>query len=158
MTNVEYEERQGQISAPKDPALREIASEIWLLYDDNFTHRMTGTHRLTGESRRGVARAVLFLHSDCEYGWPETVWDGSVFLITAFLIVLQFALLPETSMAVRGSIGTVLLGLWVWYERKYYQKRQQQQEKAGDVDAWPFLRRAELDEAVRSPRLLSGTN
>ena len=162
MTNDEYEKRFDSIQAAAgDPVVREAYEQIWMTYDDWYTHRMTGSHRLTGENRRSVARMVLFLHSDREYGWPlDQPWG----CLLAFLLAADFwaavsavdrwpdfALL---AVSIGGAVAVPLLMCWVAL-RLCMGRRM---EATGDTDVWPFLRQAELDEARRQPRLLNGMN
>lgn len=161
MTNEEYEERQWEISAPDDPALREIASEIWLVYDDVSTHRMIGPHRLSRESRRGIARAVLFLHSDREYGWPlGDYWKGLTLMLLCadfWAAVSAVDRWPGFAMLAVSAGGLVAVPLLVCAIVLHLCTKRRR-EAAGDTDVWPFLRQAELDEAMRQPRLLNGVN
>ena len=72
MTNDEYEDRYEAIQQNKsDTAIGEIYHQLWFLYDDIQTHKMTGTHRLDREGRKTVAKTILFLQSDNEYQWPK---------------------------------------------------------------------------------------
>ena len=153
MTTDEYESRFDTIEYDKnDQVIREVYRQVWFLYDDLRPHRMTKSHRLNRKGRHIIARFVLFLQSDQEYSWPKKLWDGSVFLVTAFLVVLLFALFPETPIILRGSIATLLVTAWLNYERW----RIKRWEKSGDFEAWPFLQYADLEEARRHPRLLNG--
>ncbi len=160
MTNREYEEKYEAIPADQsDTALREISHEIWLLYDDNSTHRMTGSHRLTAESRRAVARAVLFLQSGRDYGWPETQPWGCLLaaLLTAdfWALVLAVDRWPDFALLAVTVGGAVAVPLAVcWAVLSALTKRRW--NAAGDTDVWPFLRRADLADAVRQPQLLNG--
>ena len=153
MTNDEYEDRVDGITYDKrDHAILEVYLLIWTCYDDLKTHRLTKQWRLDRPARRQVAQAVLFLQSDAEYQWPNNLWDGWVFLVTAFCVVLLFALLPETPLFIRLGMSVPLVVAWQCYERWQARRR----EKAADESAWPFLRQADLDEAARQPRLLNG--
>lgn len=160
ITNREYEEKYEAIPADQsDTAIREIAHEIWLLYDDNSTHRMTGAYRLTGESRRAVARAVLFLQSGRDYGWPETQPWGCLLaaLLTAdfWASVLAVDRLPDFALlivSVGAAVAVPLLVCWA----VLYARTKRQWSAAGDTDVWPFLWHADLAAAVRRPRLLNG--
>ena len=157
MTNEEYEARFEAIECnTNDPAVFEAYHQVWFLYDDIKTHRMTGAHRLDRAGRRTIARMVLFLHSDEEYQWLTDLWNGSVFLITALLVVLLFALFPETALINKAVIAAVLTSAWINYERGQRTRRENRYKMAGDTGAWPFLRQADLDEAARHPRLLNG--
>jgi len=44
-----------------------IKDAAWFLYDDLYTHKATGRNTLDSEQKNGIARCVLFLHSDEEY-------------------------------------------------------------------------------------------
>lgn len=157
MTVDEYEEQFFAIRFnKKDPALPKLWDNLTALYEDAWPDRPTRQWRLDRDARRRVARAVLFLQSNHEYHWPETTWDGSVFLITAFSVVLLFALLPETSLINRAGFAAVPIYAWINYERWQRRRQQKRHQMAGDTNAWPFLRQADLDEAARHPRLLNG--
>ncbi|MGI4791483.1 MAG: hypothetical protein ACRYFS_21865, partial [Janthinobacterium lividum] len=68
MTNEEYEQKYEEIDLKgEDMAVAEIYQQVWLLYDDIETHRMTDKHRLNDAGRRQIAQIVLFLNSDKEY-------------------------------------------------------------------------------------------
>lgn len=159
MTIEEYEDKcWGIPDRQNDPAIREIELEILLLCEGSAADQKTGRPKLSREARRNVARAVLFLQSDKEYRWPKEVWDGSVFLITAFLLVLLFVVLPDPAFAVKVGVAVELGLLWIEYERMQARRQHNKREAAGDTDVWPFLRRAELEDAVRRPRLLNGAH
>ena len=50
--------------------------EVWNFYGDLEEYKLGGRHRLDKESRRYLARIILFLHSDLEYGWPDNPHYG----------------------------------------------------------------------------------
>jgi len=153
MTSDEYEQRFFDLCVnKKDPALLEIFNEADALCEDARPNKLTQQWRLNNDERRRVAQAVLFLQSDAEYLWSEKLWDGSVFLITAFCVVLLFALLPETPLLIRFAMSVPLVAAWQWYERWQWKRS----VIVGDKEAWPFLRQADLEEAARHPRLLNG--
>ena len=162
MTNDEYEKRFDSIQASVgDPAVWEAYHQIWITYDDYYTHRMTRAHRLTGEDRRSVARMVLFLHSDREYGWPVGQSWGC---LLAFLLAADFWAAvsavdrwPGFAMLAVSAGGLVAVPLLVCAIVLHLCTKRRR-EAAGDTDVWPFLRQAELDKAMRQPRLLNGVN
>lgn len=152
MTNDEYEQRFFSLCAHKeDSALVEIFTEVDTLCEDARPNKLTQCWQLNNDARRRVAQAVLFLQSDAEYQWSEKLWDGSVFLITAFCVLLLFALLPETSLSVRFAASVPLIAAWQWYEQ--WQRRRS--VIVGHKEAWPFLHQADLEAARRRPRLLN---
>ncbi len=153
MTNSGYEQRFFGLRAnEKDAALVEIFDEVNTLCEDAYPNKLTQRWQLNNDERRRVAQAVLFLHSGAEYQWLDKLWDGSVFLITAFFVLLLFALLPKTSLLIRFAVSVPLVAAWQWYERWQFKRS----VIVGDKEAWPFLHQAELEAARRQPRLLNG--
>ena len=153
MTHDDYNKRYFAMRFyNKDFALTEVRDNLDDLFESAWPNRMTRQWRLDREARRRAAQAVLFLQSDQEYPWHEDLWDGSAFLVTAFLIVLLFALFPETAWIVRLSLAGLLMFGWLKYEN-WQAKRH---EKVGDSEAWPFLHQADLEQAKRHPKLLNG--
>ncbi len=149
----EYEDRFTNLQHnKKDRALWEVWNFLAFLCEDSYPRKMTQQWRLNSGQRRQAAQAILFLQSDAEYQWSEKLWDGSVFLITAFCILLLFALLPETSLLIRFVLSTPLIVAWQQYE----QWQRKRSAIVGDKEAWPFLHQADLEEAARHPRLLNG--
>ena len=160
MTNDEYEDRFEAIEVSRDDhAVSEIYRQVWFLYDDFKTHRMTGKHRLNNAGRRQTAQIVLFLQSDREYNWPQGSLAGCLSLL--LLIVCGFATvslinyLPENALFILGNAVFVSVVLILFAVLKNWQEKQDW-KKAGDADAWPFLLQTDLDEAKRHPRLLAG--
>ena len=100
---------------------------IWPLYDDLYTHRLTGRHALDKARRRVVARMVLFLQSQVPYRYRETSAP------TALLVLLL-------SIATLGRFG---------------RRWQQRQWQDGDSAIWPFYTHSEYTAALRSPVFLA---
>jgi hypothetical protein len=111
-----------------DPALRAVNERAWLLYNDLFTHRLSGDRALTSEGRREVARWVLFLYSDVEYMWPASY----------------------SFIQVRADLMNLLtLG---WWERRKDSAFSAFAE-AGEFEVWPFRLSPDYQAALRLPRL-----
>lgn len=55
----------------RDPAIRAIRDQLWLIYDDFREHRHEGRWKLSARQRNIVLRIILFLKSDLEYQWPR---------------------------------------------------------------------------------------
>ena len=107
-------------------AVNEMA---WGLYDDHDVHKATGRHQLDRDARRAISKWIVFLHSDCEYIWPEYSF-------------LQF---------VNWPMNILTFG---WWERNK-QKKWEEFLEAGDFEAWPFRTKQELDNAIGNPKLLA---
>lgn len=137
LTNDEYEKQVDKIfegmgpKIPEDLALWAVYDNVWFLYDDMRTHRLTGGHALKPEGKTEVARWIMFLYTDQEYKWP----------ITRFL--------SFSSCLLR----IITLGLW---DLIMGARRARQLATLGDWDVWPFLAAQDCEEARRNPRLLHG--
>ena len=152
----EYEDRFGSLQFnKKDRALWEVWNFMASLCGDAYPQKMTEPWRLDPSARRHASQAILFLQTDQEYEWSKKLWDGSVFLITAFVVFLIFALPPEAPLLIHLALSAPLVAAWQWYEQW---QRKRKRSVVGDKEAWPFLRQTDLAEAVRHPRLLNGNN
>lgn len=127
ITNDELEDQQP--SSRTDPAVSAIFYRgAWGLYSDLHEHRLAGRHRLPRETRREVARFILFLKSDYEYEWAfPRLWQDLLW----------------------SAAGLLTLGL---AGRLYWRRMGRQ----GPVRVWPFLRQEDFERAVRSPCYLAG--
>ena len=160
MTNVEYENRFEMMGLNhKDTAVDRIFDEIWVLYDDLRTHRLTGNDRINAEAHRQIAQVVLFLQSDREYLWPqEGMWGCLIFLLlfvsatVTVWAISSFPVLFLSILSVSVCFCSATMAFLLW---KSCQERQSW-KKAGDTEAWPFRTQADLAEAKRYPRLLAG--
>ena len=126
ITNDHYEDRQPSSS---DPAIYQIFYHVgWPLYSDLYEHRLVGKEALTQEVKHGVARVILFLRSGLRYEWP-----------------------PLTGVKELGW-GVLSLLTLGWIGRRRYAAW----KRLGDHDVWPFLRRADFEQARRTHVYLVG--
>lgn len=133
LTNDEYEERFDEIDngTRADPALFAIHQQVWHLYSDLHTHRLSGKWALRCARRREVARWILFLYSDYEYEWPLTFPYDFWYLL----------------------LNLVTLGWWAQVGGNHWRRRL---GAYSDWEVWPFSRRADFEEARRQTRLFGG--
>ena len=131
LTNEEFVEREEGILGRFDRAEQQdlevvaaVTAQAWFRYDDIRTHKLTGKWALMPQTRREVARWIVFLYCGQKYDWPYVPREGCLLN---------------------------LLTLGVWWRRKERQLR-----LIGDWDLWPFMNRADYEEALRTPRLLAG--
>lgn len=103
----------------------------WRLYSDHKQHYAKDEHSLTREVKREIARWIAFLYTDREYLWPEY----------SFIQIVNW------------PMNLLTFG---WWER-WKKRRWEQFLEAGDFSIWPFCSKAELEEAIGSPRLLAGS-
>jgi hypothetical protein len=158
-----------------DAAVSAIWEWAWGLFSDGlYSYRLRGRHKVSPETRRDAARAVVFLHSDVEYEWPPGPdWKlgaalagglsylGILFSI-ACLVIACLALLGKMwdafLIAIVPAVVVLLPSLILRSHLKRGDLRRWESfKKAGDYDVWPFLRRDDLEIAIRKPRLLAGT-
>ena len=112
-----------------DRGAKAVQDAAWQLYDDMYQHKATGRHVINKEGRKIIARWVTFLYSEKEYLWPEYP-------------LLQIFNWP---------MNLITFG---WWERMK-KRKWEQFEECGDIDAWPFCSRSELEEVIKKPRLLA---
>jgi hypothetical protein len=110
----------------KDRGVRAVQDMAWRLYSDMHCHRAVGRHALDKDTRRAVARWVLFLRTDCEYSWPDHELRQAENRLDQFV--------RDIFTAGQSS----------------KKKRQKWQDfhGAGDFDVWPFLHKND-EESVR---------
>ena|SRR5688572_4670545 len=126
ITNDQFDE--NAFFRSEDAAVCEIRLAAWGLYSDNRTYRLRGGDRLPGETRRSVARCILFLHGSLEFEWPrEFWWQRGVVLLMLNCLTL-------------GRAGKV-------FQRQY--------SNAGNFNMWPFIRKVDYEAALRNPTFLS---
>ena len=68
ITNDDFED--GYPRDRNDPALNGIYWQLWLLWNDSYTHTLPGDHSPKGETIVTLNRCTAFLGSDLEYKWP----------------------------------------------------------------------------------------
>jgi hypothetical protein len=110
---------EAQRPRSKDLAVREVAGQAWLLFEDLRQQTRTGRYRLARDDRRDVERWILFLESEREYRWPA---------------------LPRWARII-GFVPSILTFGLLWRPYRFWFERQ------GDFRVWPFRDRSELDEA-----------
>ena len=101
-----------------DPALRAIYAEMWFYYSDLSEHTLVGEHALRNETLAFCERCFLFLNTNLEFEWPPPKYK------------LRY-----------GIMRLVGLG---WLLRR----REERTMSIGDIEVWPFLKKADYQEAV----------
>lgn len=125
-TNFAFDDAMFELKS-RDPAINAVRQQLWLIYDDLREHRATKNWQLTSEQREIVLRVILFLKSDCEYGWASV---------------------PGWYAPLRPLIGLATLGLGVRALDRRFQFR--------DLDnVWPFRSPDEVRVALKEPKYLA---
>jgi len=137
-TNDEFEDRLHAILKERtvglkedDAALWAITSRSWFLYDDTRVHRLDGKRKLNREARKEIARWIVFLHSDLPYEWPMRNFIS----INSCLLNLL-------------TLGLAQIVLAPLYRKRY--------GSMGEWSVWPFIRKNDLEQEKKRPRLLTG--
>jgi hypothetical protein len=127
VSNDEYEDSLPQSRI--DSAIWGIHDNgAWYLYSDTREYKLAGQDALGRAARREVARWVLFLGTDLEYEWPE---------ISPLIRPLLF------------PFSILTLGLAGRFARYVV-------SRGGDREVWPFSRRSDYENALRTSRLFAG--
>ena len=101
-----------------DRALGAIFTQVWFIYSDVREHKLTGKHAPCDRNRALLEQSILFLRSNLEYEWPRNEWH------------LGYGIMR-------------LLGLGRILERRLSRKW-----SIGDEQVWPFLKRADYENAI----------
>ena len=107
-----------------DPALREVARELWTTYDDLSEYRLDPSELARGRSQL-YPRVVLFLRSSLEYEWPV---ESSGPLKELAVLLLAVATLGRSRM------------LHAPARRRF--------ERTGEIEVWPFIRSSDFELAL----------
>jgi hypothetical protein len=136
ITNFEYEDLAERIidkrASELDPALWEIRGQIWGLYDDLHSHRLTGIYSLSPETCQAVLRIIVFLYTDQEYTYP---------IPRISLSGCLFGILNIVSIGLMGNFFPPMID--------FYNKYKAPPE-------WPFESEAHYKAALAAPQLLNG--
>jgi hypothetical protein len=174
MTNDAFDDRYYEVyQCSDDRAVAAISSYCYGLYSSDllFPMRLRGRHALNAETKRTIARCVLFLRSGHEYGWPPLpdnlagrLLAGLSFAvgfpggIALTLIGLGMAIFdPEPFAFVLLAIGlpVAAASLYAGFFRPIVSPDEwRRYAESGDYDCWPFLRRESFDSARKHNFLL----
>jgi hypothetical protein len=156
-----------------DDALGAVCAAVGSLYEDvsallNVNFRES--FRLPAKIRRRLSIAALFLYSDAEYKWPPSAGPRGMYVdcllactcaacVFAGLIFMAVSALSAWFALV--GVGCVAAAVWLYWLSQELAERsvvrwEAEQARYGDFDVWPFLRRADFEEAKRHPPLLCG--
>jgi hypothetical protein len=130
ITNDEFEDQYGRSAAgSRDGGVRAVFWQgAWLLYSDFEERRFAGPRRLPRDSRRHIARWIMFLRSSRPYEWPLQRWWA------------KLAWLP-VDLATLGFSARIRARRW---------------RASGEYSVWPFRRWADYRAALRIPPYLRG--
>jgi hypothetical protein len=183
MTNDAFDDAYyGQYMRSQDRAVAAIAEFGWGLYSSDvlMPYRLRDRHATSKADRRAAARSVLFLRSGLEYDWPKQPSSSTHCVVGALAfnlglpggIALLVCSVPCLVGGVEGvdllwplaglGLGSTLISGWylsgggyrIWFESPGFQNWL----RAGDFDAWPFLRREDFYQARRTAHLLGARN
>jgi hypothetical protein len=175
MTNDEFDDAYfDKYVDSSDQGVAQIAAFGRCLYSSDvfLPYRLKGRHAVPCATRRIAARCVLFLRAGLPYEWPAAprsfISDvlagaalsvglpaGTILLILG-LSYLAFAGRDFAFWCRVTLFGAAMLAASVWYliGRTKSHSPWRTRSSRGDVDAWPFLRREEFDQARGAGHLL----
>jgi hypothetical protein len=174
MTNDAFDDRYYEVyERSDDRAVNEIAGYCYGLYSSDLLIpiRLRGRYALDAETKRTIARCVLFLLSGNEFGWPPSPNNLAARLIAGLSFSLGFpggvavtiigllmaAFDPEPLAFVLLVIGLPLAAvcLYLGFLRPIVSPDDWNRYTGfGDYERWPFLHRESFDLARKHNFLL----
>lgn len=131
ITNDEFEDEYGASATSPDDGVRAVFWQgAWMLYSDFQPMRFTGRRRLPRETRRHIARWIMFLNTTRPYEWPLLRWWTNL------------AWLP---------VHVATLGFSARFQARRWRA-------SGEFAVWPFRRWADCRADLRTPRYLYGVD
>ena len=118
ISNAEFDRRIFSIRS-EDPAIRNIRSGLWLLYDDLTDHKNEGKWKLSDADHAVLLRTILFLKSQFEYTWPSP---------------------PTWYLVARLCVAILTVGLGTKLVDKRF-------GKMPDSELWPFRSHSDISNA-----------
>jgi len=126
VSNDEFEDSRLPHSR-NDAVIREVFSRgAWMLYSDTHEYRLAGKNKLDALTKSEVARWVLFLKTDLRYEWPVYSMLQTLGMLLANVLTL-------------GMANRIFIPRFATH---------------GDVDVWPFIRKADYEAALQNPPYL----
>jgi hypothetical protein len=110
-----------------DEGTRQAHHLAWCNYDDLSRHYLKGRHALDEEDRAAMLRCILFMHSDCEYEWPQfPAWPADFtgfYTVGYFVITSPLFMFPIVQICIPVGhayfyqsfvIMLLMVGFWIW--------------------------------------------
>ena len=129
-------------------------AEIWMYVDsflsDASCYRLTGRNALPQDVVEKIQRCIIFLRSDMDYAWPSLTINfcGNKLLIAGWFIL--FLVVPLGNLLYMFWTAMVLLVFGISFfilhfvcQKIVLHKKFDIFQRSGDLDAWPFLRKAD---------------
>lgn len=140
LTNDEFENRYAAF--PRREEIDELYLFAWANYDDIYTHRLRGRHRLSKLQRQVFARCVLFLRSGLPYQYDHKAkW-----------------LWARQGRSGINFVSWLLLWCSPWAVEVMAARAERRERcRSGEVvddRIWPFRSRADLELAKQTCHLL----
>ena len=124
MTSADYVFEADRLLRSRDPSIRPIVEAAYWTFGNFGPRRYIGESRVDRETRRHVARVVLFLRSELEYEWPpDPAW----------------AVLRDILWVV--TLGGVTSGQESWARWR----------RSGQFSMWPFMNQSDFESVAGQP-------
>ncbi len=165
ITNDDFEDARPEETG--DPAVAAIWEFGSGLYSDTHAYRLTGWNSPSAEALGWANRAILFLRTDLPYEWPPSFrgqFVGGPALLACFAVlgvplgVLAVGLLGVGEWVAAAATAIIplftgsFLTLWL-LTRDARAEEERCFWATGERDVWPFVRRADFDDARRKQPL-----
>jgi hypothetical protein len=161
MTNGEFDDRYEAWEDSNDAAVAEISTFGWQLYSDTNQYRLKGWHAVSDELRQMADRALLFLQTDLDYEWPRNVkgvvpfvslWGPGCYLVIGMIVLFAAVYCPNgwegLFLGIFGLLAIMPTFHWLFTHRNRTEQLKRFYE-SGDSQVWPFLRKADFQDAHR---------
>jgi hypothetical protein len=174
MTNDSFDDRYYEVyECSDDRAVNAISSYCYCLYSSDLLWpiRLRGRYALDAATKKTIARCVLFLRSDNEYGWPPLPdnlparivaglafslgFPGSVAISLIGLGMTIFDSEPLAYLLLAIGLPLAAVCFYISFVRPTVSPDVWNRYTAsGDYDCWPFLSRDSFDSARKFNFLL----
>jgi hypothetical protein len=166
MTNDQFDERYYEAwEKCEDTAVCGIAGFAYSLYSSGLgAYRLRGWNAVSEQVQEAAQRAILFLRTDGDYPWPKppseplSSWAAVPWINLGVPLLIVTLLFTILGFFIKDFPWGFLLKLWAVvvafaagaaFGSRQRRKSYREWCKAGEIEAWPFLHRAEYERARR---------
>jgi hypothetical protein len=151
ITNDDFEEEMLAIFTHDFTLEQVFWAGAWTLYSDNRCYKLTGSDALSRTEKRAVARWILFLKSGLPYSWPRYPQISGWLAWLLFLLPIPLAYYWHVwPLTIAGLFLICLI------DRIFVRFKSRAFRKSGEIEFWPFISKADYNQALRHPPYLAG--
>jgi hypothetical protein len=154
ITNDDFDEKAIPLALGRDFTIAQIFwVGAWPSYSDNRVYKLIGPDALSRKDKKIVARWILFLKSGLPYSWPKYPCLPTWLILLLIFLPIPIAYFLEIWFLT--PLGFILAGFATY---AFDRIKAPAFKKCGDFAVWPFISKADFEEALRHPPYLAGTN